>query len=990
MYVVDAKTRELINSSSRRFKMRCCKDDEAIAMDILSAKWDGGLCAGDSITIGSAISSKLELVARTDVELLNSTIVVEIGVIQSTGIVYVPVGMYAVFEATKKNGITTILAYDRMATNGTSTFVSSLSYPVTVSELAHEIAEALGTTLILKGIPSALLSKYIQTKPEGYTVREVAGFVAACLCGNAYIDRNDRLVICAFGGGGTASIGTDRIYESDTDVGEADVVVGKFSCTCNDDLMESGSGNVVSIENPLMTKSIFDMVAANIIGVRYRPFTTRFLGDPTIDPSDKLSLNGKFNSFCMSVAQTFDGGLVTEVSNSGLSDTCSENPIKSPLMDKVDKVCSDVAKLGSLVAETEGEVSKAVQDAFDAITAVENLEKRADSGEFKGEKGDAGETGPAGPAGKNGTDGAPGIGITTVDVYYAQSDSATTAPTDGWQTTAPAWVDGKYIWSKTVTILTNGTITNSEPVCITGQKGSTGAKGDTGPKGEQGEPGPKGDDGAKGETGPKGDTGATGPKGDTGAVGPKGDAGPKGDTGATGSKGDTGTGVASITEEYYLSTSKTALTGGSWSTTAPTWSNGKYIWTRSKIVYSNPTSTSYTTPVCDSSWEAVNEVTDHIYTPGTVTIDGSKITAGTIIAQAIASGAIASDKIAANAVTAVKIKAGAVTTDKLAANSVTAVKIASEAITTEKLAANAVTADKIDVTDLFAQDITASGTITAPVLKSEGFETEPYYGYSKKGMMIDLRQNKIIGENFKIIDGTIYSNKYNSDVNEPIEFIGFAGGYFFDVPLLKIWGASATGSWDTTSAYLDSYCSKIHIMKPLWVNEINGMTIQPGSTEQEGLVKLWAGVDLDSDYLAATASAVKTAYDVANNAVPKSRVSVGTKAAVAKSCASGATTRILQQSLAAGTYIIYGTLYVNVSSKDNGYVDLYMYSGSTKLASVRGFEKELAVKETLDLVTVVTLTETTYIELHVGNGTGSAFTNNADTYLTGLRWARIK
>ena len=32
------------------------------------------------------------------------------------------------------------------------------------------------------------------------------------------------------------------------------------------------------------------------------------------------------------------------------------------------------------------------------------------------------------------------------------------------------------------------------------------------------------------------------------------------------------------------------------------------MWTRSKIVYNNPTSTAYTTPICDSSWEAVNEI----------------------------------------------------------------------------------------------------------------------------------------------------------------------------------------------------------------------------------------------------------------------------------------------------------------------------------------------------------------------------------------------
>ena len=160
-----------------------------------------------------------------------------------------------------------------------------------------------------------------------------------------------------------------------------------------------------------------------------------------------------------------------------------------------------------------------------------------------------------GNTGATGTAGATGVGITSVDVQYYLSSSSTALSGGSWSATAPTWVNGKYMWSKTVTTLSNGTTKESTPVCITGAKGATGA------------------------------TGATG---------------------AAGAAGATGTGIASITEEYYLSTSKTAQSGGSWTTTPPTWSNGKYIWTRSKIVYKNPTSTAYTTPVCDSSWEAAN------------------------------------------------------------------------------------------------------------------------------------------------------------------------------------------------------------------------------------------------------------------------------------------------------------------------------------------------------------------------------------------------
>ena len=118
--------------------------------------------------------------------------------------------------------------------------------------------------------------------------------------------------------------------------------------------------------------------------------------------------------------------------------------------------------------------------------------------------------------------------------------------------------------------------------------------------------------GAKGDKGETGQTGPKGPQGPQGIQGPQGDKGDKGATGAqgpTGPTGATGTGVASMTQQYYMSDSKTTQTGGSWVESMPTWSYGKYLWTRYKVVYKNPASTTYTEPVCDSSWEAVNEET---------------------------------------------------------------------------------------------------------------------------------------------------------------------------------------------------------------------------------------------------------------------------------------------------------------------------------------------------------------------------------------------
>ena len=140
--------------------------------------------------------------------------------------------------------------------------------------------------------------------------------------------------------------------------------------------------------------------------------------------------------------------------------------------------------------------------------------------------------------------------ISSVDVKYALGTSTTTAPTTGWSTIAPQWQQGKYMWQKTDITYANGTTETGTPTCISGAKG---------------------------------------------------------DTGATGSDGDTGIGVSAIEEQYYLSTSNTTQTGGSWKTTQDAWQIGKYIWTRSKITWTDNTIT-YTTPVLATGINNANSV----------------------------------------------------------------------------------------------------------------------------------------------------------------------------------------------------------------------------------------------------------------------------------------------------------------------------------------------------------------------------------------------
>lgn len=138
-------------------------------------------------------------------------------------------------------------------------------------------------------------------------------------------------------------------------------------------------------------------------------------------------------------------------------------------------------------------------------------------------------------SGSNGTIGNDGVGITKIQEQYYLSDSQQTLIGGTWQTTAPTWVKGKYIWTRTQFTYSNGNVTTTSPICVTGKDGADGLNG--------------------------------------------------------------GVSVGNVDVFYYQSTSATSLQGGSWTTTAPTWVNGKYVWSKTITYLDNGTQIE-SNPVC--------------------------------------------------------------------------------------------------------------------------------------------------------------------------------------------------------------------------------------------------------------------------------------------------------------------------------------------------------------------------------------------------------
>ncbi len=136
--------------------------------------------------------------------------------------------------------------------------------------------------------------------------------------------------------------------------------------------------------------------------------------------------------------------------------------------------------------------------------------------------------------------GGSGVGVQSIEEEYYLSTSPTSLSGGSWGSTVPTWVDGKYIWTRSVITYTDSSSVTTDPMCVTGGKGATGADGQD---------------------------------------------------------GEDGVGISSVDVEYYLSESSSQLIGGQWSTTAPAWVNGKYMWSRTHTTYTDGDE-DYSDPCC--------------------------------------------------------------------------------------------------------------------------------------------------------------------------------------------------------------------------------------------------------------------------------------------------------------------------------------------------------------------------------------------------------
>lgn len=109
----------------------------------------------------------------------------------------------------------------------------------------------------------------------------------------------------------------------------------------------------------------------------------------------------------------------------------------------------------------------ALSTANSADAKAQSVVNRADSGEFKGDKGDTGAKGDKGDKGATGDKGETGNGVKQITPQYYLSTSNTTQSGGFWGNTRPAWISGRYYWTRNYILWTDGSATYSTPQLAT-------------------------------------------------------------------------------------------------------------------------------------------------------------------------------------------------------------------------------------------------------------------------------------------------------------------------------------------------------------------------------------------------------------------------------------------------------------------------------------------------------------------------------------------
>lgn len=354
-------------------------------------KYSNIINPNNNISIGNTCSSSVTFsIFKPEITLENKDITIFEGVKDNNGIKYVQIGIFTVTKEESNGEYTKYTAYDKMykAEKG---YFSELTYPSTDKAILEEICTKLGIQLAT----SITNTHTIIDKPQGYTMREIIGYMAMLQGCNAVINADGNLELRWYKDSGYVLDGHKYYQQGVTFTTSKDFIIQKLTCnnTKSGDketsTITSGSGATgLSFANPFMTQAILDEVYKKIGGFTFRPLTVKFVGDWQLEVGDIITVNKggvDYKVPIMQITHECDGGLMDTVTSIGQSDTENTSVASGPITKQMERYYAD------LILVNKALINKlSVDEADIRYASIENLKAvNADIDNLKTNKLDA-------------------------------------------------------------------------------------------------------------------------------------------------------------------------------------------------------------------------------------------------------------------------------------------------------------------------------------------------------------------------------------------------------------------------------------------------------------------------------------------------------------------------------------------------------------------------------------------------------------------------
>ena len=347
MYYGSEEFNRIIESAnSQALKLRITLEDDTQINSISSARYIGGSNGYSDIQIGVANTSYVELSIQTNINLNNREFLLEAGAKLSDGTYeYAPIGYFTAQRPDETDYQITLTAYDRMI-RFEQPYFSKLSYPTTSDKVLNEICAQCGIEVqapITNPIP-------ITENVQGYTCREVLGFIAGVHGFFACIDRYGKLHLRWYDN--TVEKPYNLAYSLDK---SEEYIVEKIEFYKDSETSYvSGDGNkTIYTSNPYATQNIADNVFAALDGFSFTPAELKILDDIRIDPWDIVKIvdtNGTEHLIpAMEITHNFDGGSTT-VTSVGASDTENQYRYDGPIIKMYNRMSAQLLTVEQVVA----------------------------------------------------------------------------------------------------------------------------------------------------------------------------------------------------------------------------------------------------------------------------------------------------------------------------------------------------------------------------------------------------------------------------------------------------------------------------------------------------------------------------------------------------------------------------------------------------------------------------------------------------------------